>query len=105
MAYITSWERRARSEGFAIGFAKGGKRILIRQLQAKFGDLPAWVGEKVEKADTSCHEVWYEAILSENNFDDVFATKPLQVCTLEPDSVSPEAPPRDLTSCFDQAPR
>ena len=64
MQYITSIER--------IGIAKGESKLLTRQLERRFGALPAWATEKLSNASESALEAWGEAILSAPTLEAVF---------------------------------
>ena len=67
MQYITSIER--------IGIAKGESRILRRQLELRFGALPAWVTEKLSSATERDLEMWSEAVLTASSLEAVFNTE------------------------------
>ncbi|MEO5350357.1 MAG: DUF4351 domain-containing protein [Magnetococcus sp. YQC-3] len=68
MPYISSIER--------IGEKKGEAKMLTRLLQRRFGDLPAWVDEKLAKADPPSLEEWGLRIFDAQTLDGVFADKP-----------------------------
>jgi hypothetical protein len=44
---VVEWTEQWKQEGFR----EGESRLLLRQLEHKFGDLPAWARDKVEAAD------------------------------------------------------
>ena len=67
MQYITSIER--------IGIAKGESRILRRQLELRFGAIPAWVTEKLSSATERDLEMWSEAVLTASSLEAVFNTE------------------------------
>ena len=67
MQYITSIER--------IGIAKGESRILRRQLELRFGAIPAWVTEKLSSATEQDFEAWGEAVLTASSLEAVFNTE------------------------------
>ncbi|MEO5334417.1 MAG: DUF4351 domain-containing protein, partial [Magnetococcus sp. YQC-5] len=75
MPYISSFERigeeRGRQDGIQIGEAK----ILTRQLQRRFGELPMWVNEKLAKADSPTLEEWGLRFVDATTLDSVFADK------------------------------
>ena len=64
MPYITSVER--------IGEQKGEARMLSRQLQRRFREVPIWVSDKIAKADLSSLEEWSLRILDAKSLEDVF---------------------------------
>ncbi|MBF0131624.1 MAG: DUF4351 domain-containing protein [Magnetococcales bacterium] len=51
---------------------KGEAKMLTRQLQRRFGDLPAWVCESLSKADLSSLEEWSLRIFDARSLDEVF---------------------------------
>ena len=54
----------------------GQSRLLRRQLQRRFGaDLPKWVDERLERADTDQLERWGEELLDAPTLDAVFDEK------------------------------
>ncbi|MBF0603183.1 MAG: Rpn family recombination-promoting nuclease/putative transposase [Nitrospirae bacterium] len=68
------WE--GRQEGEQIGEQRGEAKILTRQLQRRFGDLPAWANEKIAKAESHLLEEWSLRIFDALSLDDVFSDKP-----------------------------
>jgi len=66
--YITSVERI----GIAKGIAKGEARLLKRQLERRFGLLPEWVSERLERAKEEELEAWSETILTAPTLEAVF---------------------------------
>ncbi len=87
--YVTSFERLAKEEGIEkgmqIGMQEGlqqgmqqGRRfakadILIRQLNRRFGSLPAWASSRVETAAEPELDAWIEALVVEDSIENVFA--------------------------------
>ncbi len=72
MQYITSIERIGIAKGITQGIAKGESKLLTRQLERRFGALPAWATEKLSNASESALEAWGEAILSAPTLEAVF---------------------------------
>lgn len=66
--YITSIERI----GIAKGIAKGEARLLKRQLERRFGLLPKWASERLERAKEEELEAWSETILTAPTLEAVF---------------------------------
>ncbi|MBF0434379.1 MAG: Rpn family recombination-promoting nuclease/putative transposase [Magnetococcales bacterium] len=64
-------EQRGRQEGEQKGEAK----ILIRQLQRRFGTLPDWASEKIAKADQPLLENWSLRIFDAQSLEDIFSDK------------------------------
>ena len=68
MKYITSIERI----GIAKGRVEGESKLLKRQLERRFGVLPAWATEKLTNAPEPALEAWGEAVLTAPTLDAVF---------------------------------
>lgn len=60
------WLRQGRHEGEST--------LLTRQLQSRFGDVPAWAREKMAKADPSTLEEWGVRVLNAKSLEAVFAS-------------------------------
>ncbi len=69
MPYISSIERIGEEKGEK----KGEANILTRQIQRRFGDLPAWASEKIAQAEPPSLEEWSLRILDASTLDGVFA--------------------------------
>jgi predicted transposase YdaD len=79
------WEnevlRPALQEGLEKGLEQGrleGQRnglaaLLRRQLQKRFGLLPAWAEERIEHAEAASLESWGLRVLDASTLEDVFA--------------------------------
>lgn len=68
---MENWKRERRVEWTQEAEAK----MLTRQLQCRFGDLPMWVNEKLAKADSSSLEEWGLRFVDATTLDSVFADK------------------------------
>ena len=75
MQYITSIERIGIAKGITQGITKGESRILRRQLELRFGAIPAWVTEKLSSATERDLEMWSEAVLTASSLEAVFNTE------------------------------
>ncbi|HIJ85207.1 MAG: hypothetical protein HW380_725 [Magnetococcales bacterium] len=64
-------ERKGKQEGEQKGEAK----ILMRQLQRRFGAIPAWASEKISAAKPSFLEEWSLRIFEAQSLDEVFSDK------------------------------
>ncbi|MEO5327833.1 MAG: DUF4351 domain-containing protein [Magnetococcus sp. THC-1_WYH] len=64
---------KMQMESEQIGEQKGEAKMLIHQLQRRFGDVPEWVNEKIAKAESSSLETWGLRIFDAQSLDDVFA--------------------------------
>ncbi|MGN7614625.1 DUF4351 domain-containing protein, partial [Magnetococcales bacterium HHB-1] len=73
---VARGRQEGRQEGEQIGetrgVVKGEAKILQRQLQKKFGTLPAWVAEKLTSADSNLLELWGDRILDAVSIDEIF---------------------------------
>lgn len=63
--------KEGAQEGEAKGEAKGEQTLLRRQLERRFGPLPAWAVERIEGADTASLEAWSLRFLDASNLEDV----------------------------------
>ncbi len=74
------WKDQGRMEGEQIGIAKGerigiakGESQLLKKLLVKrWGDLPAWVEEKLTMANSAQLEIWGERILDAESLESLF---------------------------------
>ncbi len=64
-------EKKGRLEGEQIGEAK----ILLRQLQRRFGAVPDWTGERIAKATSPDLEAWSLRVLDARSLDEIFADR------------------------------
>ncbi|MBF0132276.1 MAG: DUF4351 domain-containing protein [Magnetococcales bacterium] len=62
-------------DGHQEGERDGEAKILMRQLQRRFGIVPEWVREKVAKAELSFLENWSLRIFDAQSLDDIFFDK------------------------------
>ena len=60
-----------RQEGRQAGRAEGEQTILRRQLERRFGLLPAWAVDQIERADTALLEVWGLRLLEARTLEQV----------------------------------
>ena len=70
MPYISSVERIGKERGIQEGEA----RMLSRQLQRRFRDVPSWANDKIAKADLPTLEEWSLRILDAQSLEDIFGT-------------------------------
>ena len=59
------WQRQARREA--------GASMLKRLLRRRFGDLPEWIGQRLEQASPRELETWAERVLDAERLEDVFS--------------------------------
>jgi len=69
---LENWAKKERLEGRQEGEVIGQRHILQRQLGLKFGELPAWVQQRLNEATTEQLEDWSAFILTANSLDEVF---------------------------------
>ncbi len=61
-------------EGRVEGRVEGESKLLKRQLERRFGALPAWATEKLSSASEQTLDVWGEAVLTALTLEAVFKT-------------------------------
>lgn len=59
-------------QGVEQGVVQGESKLLKKQLERRFGILPAWVSDKLSSAGEQDLERWGEAVLTEPTLDAVF---------------------------------
>lgn len=84
MRYVNSIERLAREEGLTQGIQEGmqegmhqgrraGKAQLIgRQLQVRFGELPAWARARLDEAIEEQLDAWSDRLVTASSIEAVF---------------------------------
>lgn len=75
MQYITSVERIGIAKGRMEGRLEGETRLLVRQLERRFGVLPIWVADKLHNAHEQDLEAWADAVLVASSLEAVFEYK------------------------------
>ena len=79
MQYISSVERIGIAKGIEVGIEQGRlegeARLLKRQLERRFGELPDWAVDKLQRAAEQDLESWSEAVLSAVSMEAVFESK------------------------------
>ncbi len=69
-------EARGMAKGKAEGEAKGQRlgmaQTLKNQVQRRFGDLPDWAVDRIDRADVDTLERWSYRVLDATTLDDVF---------------------------------
>lgn len=68
MQYVTSFERLAKQEGRE----EGGRALLMRLLNRRFGPLPEALGERVQRASSGDLDTWADRVLDARSLDEVF---------------------------------
>jgi Domain of unknown function (DUF4351) len=72
MQYITSVERIGIAKGRLEGRLEGESKLLRKQLERRFGELPTWAIDKLNSAAEQDLESWGEAVLTAPTLDAVF---------------------------------
>ena len=80
MAYVTSIERigiekgvqQGLQQGLQRGLQQGESKLLRKQLECRFGALPAWASDKLNSAAEQDLVSWGEAVLTAPTLDAVF---------------------------------
>lgn len=65
---IKKWGEAHRRKGLR----EGEQKILLRQLNKRFGDLPRWAQQRLRKAQPEQLERWGEAMLDAKKLEAVF---------------------------------
>jgi hypothetical protein len=68
MEYISNFERHNIEKGKLEGIAS----VLYNLLKERFGNVPAWAKDKIEKADLETLNHWSVSILRKNSIEEVF---------------------------------
>lgn len=75
-------DRFGRQEGLQQGRQEGRqegeRRLVLRQLRRRFGELPEALRERVEAAQCEELERWSDRLLAAGSLDEVFAEEPVQ---------------------------
>ena len=71
-SYIREGEAKGRAEGWAEGWAS----ILNRQLERRFGSLPAAVRNRIRSASVQELDSWADAVLDAPTLEAVFGEPP-----------------------------
>jgi hypothetical protein len=65
--------QEGRQEGEQAGRQAGEAALLLRQLERRFGILPAWARERIATADTDALEEWGLRVIDAGSLDAVLA--------------------------------
>jgi hypothetical protein len=65
------WQQEGRAAGRVEGRVEGEAALLLRQLERRFGSLPAGVRVRVASADAAALETWGLRVLDAGSLDDV----------------------------------
>ncbi len=70
--WMAEGEVKGKAEGKAEGQRLGMARTLKNQVQRRFGDLPDWAADRVDRAGVDTLERWSYLVLDARVLDDVF---------------------------------
>jgi len=71
-AWFEDYQQKLRNEALKEGRNEGVRTVLLRQLRARFGELPAATVARVETADLADLERWSERVLGAQTLAEVF---------------------------------
>ena len=66
--WTQEWKAEGRAEGQRLGMAKTLKNLV----QRRFGDLPDWAVDRIDRADVETLERWSYGVLDATALQDVF---------------------------------
>jgi predicted transposase/invertase (TIGR01784 family) len=69
---IVTWAEILKNQGREQGLLQGQARALLRQLRAKFGELPEAIVTRVQQADEEQLDQWTERILTAETLEALF---------------------------------
>jgi hypothetical protein len=69
---FADWAQQKRQEGEQVGRLAGeAPSVLTRQLERRFGPLPAWARDRIAAANTDALEGWCLRVLDRVSLEDV----------------------------------
>ena len=68
--------REGRREGERDGELKAARRVLLKQLRLRFGELPAAILARIEAAELSELDPWTERVITASSLEDVLGPTP-----------------------------
>jgi hypothetical protein len=68
--YQSDFAKKYLAQGRELGRREGERALLLRQLRARFGEVPASALARVENADIALLEQWAERMLSAKTLDE-----------------------------------
>ena len=73
---VMNWFEREVDQGVQRGQREGERRLLLKQLRLRFGELPASVVARIETAEVPELDAWAERVLTASRLDDVLGPTP-----------------------------
>ena len=74
--WTQQWKAEGKAEGIDEGMTKGQRLGMAKTLkilvQGRFGDLPGWAVDRIDRADVDTLEQWHRCALNATVLEDVF---------------------------------
>jgi len=70
--WTRKWESAGRQKGRQEGCQEGESKLLLRLIQKRFSDIPAWAKARIDAASEAQLEQWAENILDASTLEEVF---------------------------------
>jgi hypothetical protein len=71
---VAEWlEQKGRNEGRKQGLSEGVRKTLLRQLRARFGEVPDSTVARIQTADDPQLDLWADRVLIAATLDEVLA--------------------------------
>jgi hypothetical protein len=75
---VMNWFEQEMDRREQRGELKAERRVLLKLLQMRFGELPASVVARIEAAQRSDLDVWTERVIAASRLEDVLGPTPAQ---------------------------
>jgi hypothetical protein len=69
---VKTWTEEWKAQGLREGMQRGEAKLLRRQLARRFGPLPPWADERLERASEAELEGWADRVLECRGLVDAF---------------------------------
>jgi len=70
---VAEWKHHWRQEGEQKGRQEGDAKVLLRQLERRFGSVPGPVRDRIASADVADLDQWIMRVLDADSIDDVLS--------------------------------
>ena len=70
---VAEWKQHWRQEGEQGGRQEGEAKVLLRQLERRFGSVPGPVRDRIASADVADLDQWIMRVLDADSIDDVLS--------------------------------
>ncbi len=71
--FIDKYINQGLQQGVQQGIRQGQAKILLRQIDARFGKIPRWAEKRIEQADISAIEKWSIRLLDAGTLEEVLS--------------------------------